>query len=286
MFSVPTLVDREPAARSRESGHISCARPSTSRSSTRSIRGWTSTTPVDTGAGGQAVGPAAGDAGRARPRGARARPRAGPAGHGLRRQRRVHRRRRRLRRPVQAPAAHRRGRRPPRVLRGDRAGGSSRRARSTRARATSRTCPGRTAGSSWPATASGPSSPAHAEAQEALGRPVISLRLVDPRFYHLDMALAVARRRHDRLLPGRLLRGRQRVLAQLFPDAVHRRRGGRAGLRAQPGQRRPPRGAATARRRALAGKLEAAGYQPVPVELAELKKGGGSVKCCVAELRP
>jgi hypothetical protein len=25
---------------------------------------------------------------------------------------------------------------------------------------------------------------------------------------------------------------------------------------------------------------------PVPVELSELKKGGGSVKCCVAELRP
>jgi N-dimethylarginine dimethylaminohydrolase len=24
----------------------------------------------------------------------------------------------------------------------------------------------------------------------------------------------------------------------------------------------------------------------VPVELTELKKGGGSVKCCVAELRP
>ena len=35
----------------------------------------------------------------------------------------------------------------------------------------------------------------------------------------------------------------------------------------------------------LAGKLKAAGYTPVPVELAELKKGGGSVKCCIAELR-
>ena len=35
----------------------------------------------------------------------------------------------------------------------------------------------------------------------------------------------------------------------------------------------------------LADKLAAAGYHPVPVELGELKKGGGSVKCCVAELR-
>jgi N-dimethylarginine dimethylaminohydrolase len=31
---------------------------------------------------------------------------------------------------------------------------------------------------------------AHAEVQEALGRPVLSLHLVDPRFYHLDVALA------------------------------------------------------------------------------------------------
>ena len=35
----------------------------------------------------------------------------------------------------------------------------------------------------------------------------------------------------------------------------------------------------------MAARLAAAGYQPVPVELSELKKGGGSVKCCVAELR-
>lgn len=36
----------------------------------------------------------------------------------------------------------------------------------------------------------------------------------------------------------------------------------------------------------LASKIEAAGYVPVPIKLGELKKGGGSVKCCVAELRP
>ena len=35
----------------------------------------------------------------------------------------------------------------------------------------------------------------------------------------------------------------------------------------------------------MAAKVAAAGYTPVPVELSELKKGGGSVKCCVAELR-
>ena len=36
---------------------------------------------------------------------------------------------------------------------------------------------------------------------------------------------------------------------------------------------------------AFADRLAAAGYVPRLVELTELKKGGGSVKCCVAELR-
>ena len=35
----------------------------------------------------------------------------------------------------------------------------------------------------------------------------------------------------------------------------------------------------------MAAKLARAGYTPVPVELSELRKGGGSVKCCAQELR-
>jgi N-dimethylarginine dimethylaminohydrolase len=36
----------------------------------------------------------------------------------------------------------------------------------------------------------------------------------------------------------------------------------------------------------LAAKLRQAGYVPVPVELTGLEKRCGSVKCCIAELRP
>ena len=35
----------------------------------------------------------------------------------------------------------------------------------------------------------------------------------------------------------------------------------------------------------LSAKLAEHGFRPVGVELDELKKGGGGVKCCVAELR-
>ncbi|WP_431943613.1 dimethylargininase [Micromonospora marina] len=125
---------------------------------------------------------------------------------------------------------------------------------------------------------------AHAEAQEALGRPVVSLHLVDPRFYHLDVALASIDDENVVYYPGAFSAASQRVLAQLFPDAVvaDDEDALAFGLNlVSDGLNVVLNNEATR----LAGKLKAAGYHPVPVELAELKKGGGSVKCCIAELR-
>jgi N-dimethylarginine dimethylaminohydrolase len=126
---------------------------------------------------------------------------------------------------------------------------------------------------------------AHAEAQEALGRPVISLRLVDPRFYHLDTALGALDDRNISYFPGAFSAGSQQVLAQLFPDAVLADAADALAFGLNlvgDGRHVVLNGEATG----LASKVAAAGYTPVPVELTELKKGGGSVKCCIAELRP
>jgi N-dimethylarginine dimethylaminohydrolase len=126
---------------------------------------------------------------------------------------------------------------------------------------------------------------AHAEAQEVLGRPAVSLRLVDPRFYHLDTALAALDDRTITYFPGAFSVASQRVLAQLFPDAVLADEVDALafGLNlVSDGKHVVLASEATG----MAAKLAAAGFTPVPVELAELKKGGGSVKCCVAELRP
>ena len=49
---------------------------------------------------------------------------------------------------------------------------------------------------------------AHAQLEETFGVPVISIRLVDPRFYHLDTAHVRARRGYRRLLPGGVRGGR------------------------------------------------------------------------------
>ncbi|MFG2101417.1 dimethylargininase [Micromonospora echinaurantiaca] len=126
--------------------------------------------------------------------------------------------------------------------------------------------------------------PAHAEAQEALGRPVVSLRLVDPRFYHLDVALASIDDSNIVYFPGAFSAASQRVLTQLFPDAVvaDDEDAMTFGLNLVSDGLNVVLNSEATR---LAGKLKAAGYHPVLVELAELKKGGGSVKCCIAELR-
>lgn len=132
---------------------------------------------------------------------------------------------------------------------------------------------------------------AHREVQEVFGRPVISLELVDSRFYHLDTALTVLAYPGERAgrpavayFPEAFSSGSQRVLRQLFPDAVIADEADASafGLNAvSDGQHVVLNAEATG----MADKLTAAGYTPVPVDLSELKKGGGSVKCCVQELR-
>ena len=61
---------------------------------------------------------------------------------------------------------------------------------------------------------------AHDEHQEFFGRPVVSLRLCDPCFYHLDMALCVLDNPYGRVLSTGVLVGKSTVLERLFPDAI------------------------------------------------------------------
>jgi N-dimethylarginine dimethylaminohydrolase len=60
----------------------------------------------------------------------------------------------------------------------------------------------------------------HAEAQEFFERPVISLRLVDPNYYHLDTALTVLDGNTIAYYPAAFSPGSRAVLQRLFPDAI------------------------------------------------------------------
>ena len=61
---------------------------------------------------------------------------------------------------------------------------------------------------------------AHAEIAEIFGRPVISLQLVDPRFYHLDTALSVLDDTTIAYYPPAFTECSRAHLETLFPDAI------------------------------------------------------------------
>jgi N-dimethylarginine dimethylaminohydrolase len=126
----------------------------------------------------------------------------------------------------------------------------------------------------------------HAELQEFFGRPVIGLELVDPRFYHLDTAFCVLDAHRDDVMyyPDAFSPGSRAVLARLFPGALIASRADAVafGLNAVSDGHNVlvPAGAT-----GLLKPLRERGYAPVGVDMSELQKAGGSVKCCTLELR-
>ena len=123
-----------------------------------------------------------------------------------------------------------------------------------------------------------------AEAEALFGRPVVSLKLVDPRFYHLDTALAALDDDEIVYYPDAFDQESLRVLRTLFPNAVladeedalvfglNLVSDGHNVILPEPAT-------------ALAAKLRAHGFRTHHVDLSELLKAGGSVKCCTLEIR-
>jgi N-dimethylarginine dimethylaminohydrolase len=124
----------------------------------------------------------------------------------------------------------------------------------------------------------------HSEAQELFGRPVIGLTLIDPRFYHLDTALAVLSDDEIMYYPAAFSAGSREVLRRLYPDAILATAADAAvfGLNAVSDGRHVvlPEGATN-----LIDLLRRRGYTPIGVDVSELNKAGGAVKCCTLELR-
>ncbi|MFJ9771508.1 dimethylargininase [Kitasatospora sp. NPDC101157] len=124
----------------------------------------------------------------------------------------------------------------------------------------------------------------HAEAQEYFGLPVIGLTLVNPEFYHLDTALAVLSENEIMYYPEAFTAGSQEVLRELFPDAILATAEDAAvfGLNALSDGRHVLLPDAAVQ---LKARLRERGFEPIGVDLTELLKAGGSVKCCTLELR-
>ena len=124
---------------------------------------------------------------------------------------------------------------------------------------------------------------AHAEIAEIFGRPVVSLQLVDPRFYHLDTALSVLDDATIAYYPPAFAESSRAQLETLFPDAivVESANAYVFGLNVVSDGRHVVYPAAAV---GFAEQLTQAGFEPIGVEMSELLKGGGSVKCCTLEV--
>ncbi|WP_405855772.1 dimethylargininase [Streptomyces sp. NBC_00090] len=124
----------------------------------------------------------------------------------------------------------------------------------------------------------------HAEAQEFFGLPVIGLTLVNPEFYHLDTALAVLSDTEIMYYPEAFTPGSRSVLRELFPDAILATAEDAAvfGLNALSDGRHVLLPDAAVH---LKQRLRERGFEPIGVDLSELLKAGGSVKCCTLVLR-
>ncbi len=126
---------------------------------------------------------------------------------------------------------------------------------------------------------------AHAEIAALVGMPVVSLELVDPRFYHLDTALAVLDDTTIAYYPPAFSDEARAQLLELFPDAIEVASADAdvLGLNAVSDGLNVVLPAAATR---FAERLREAGFRPIGVDLSELLKGGGSVKCCTLEVYP
>jgi N-dimethylarginine dimethylaminohydrolase len=126
---------------------------------------------------------------------------------------------------------------------------------------------------------------AHDEIAAALQMPVVSLELVDPRFYHLDTALAVLDDATIAFYPPAFSAASRATLLELFPDAivVGSADAFALGLNAVSDGRNVVLPAAAT---GFAEQLRNTGFRPIGIDLSELLKGGGSVKCCTLEVHP
>ena len=126
---------------------------------------------------------------------------------------------------------------------------------------------------------------AHDEIAAAVEMPLVSLELIDPRFYHLDTALAVLDDTTIAYFPQAFSDESRARLLELFPDAIEVAASDAEvlGLNAvSDGLHVVHPAAATG----FAGQLADAGFISIGVDLSELLKGGGSIKCCTLEVYP
>jgi N-dimethylarginine dimethylaminohydrolase len=125
---------------------------------------------------------------------------------------------------------------------------------------------------------------AREEIEDVFGLPVLSLRLVDPRYYHLDTALCVLDPDTAAYYPAAFDDAGRAALASQFAELIEAKDEDAEvlGLNAISDGRHV---VMPVQARGLADQIAARGFEPVPVDVSEFSKAGGGPKCCTLELR-
>ena len=116
------------------------------------------------------------------------------------------------------------------------------------------------------------------------GLPVVSLRLTDQRFYHLDTALCVLDADTAMYYSAAFDDAGRAAIAAQFAELIEAKDEDAEVL----GVNAVSDGhhvVLPAQAQGLAAQLAARGFEPVPVDMSELLKAGGGPKCCTLELR-
>ena len=133
----------------------------------------------------------------------------------------------------------------------------------------------------------------HRELADVFGKEVVSLNLVDPRFYHLDTAISVldpvegpdgVEKANIAYLEHAFDERSRAILAERYPDAIRvaDADGAVFGLNSASDGLNV---IISPRAKGFEAQLRERGYNPVLIDLSELLLGGGGIKCCTLELR-
>ena len=124
----------------------------------------------------------------------------------------------------------------------------------------------------------------HAELAEFFERPVVSLHQVDPRFYHLDVAMCPLTDDTLMYYPGAFDEQSRRALRERFGRVIEASEVDAAGFglnAISDGENVVLSASATG----LIDALREHGFNPIGMDMSEFRKSGGAVKCCTLELR-
>lgn len=124
---------------------------------------------------------------------------------------------------------------------------------------------------------------AHDEIAELTGLPVVSLQLVDPRFYHLDTALTVLDDTTVAFYPPAFTDESCLRIRELFPNVIEVSTAD-AFVFALNSVSDGHHVVLPTKAHGFAAQVRDAGFEPIAVDLSELFKGGGSIKCCTLEI--